>query len=57
VRLFRSERDRARRARAAAEIEARFTRLSRARATGEPIAYIVGRREFYSLPLSVGPPC
>jgi release factor glutamine methyltransferase len=39
-----------------AEIEARFAAMTARRRAGEPIAYIVGRREFYSLPLSVGPP-
>ena len=38
------------------EIEARFMDMVARRRAGEPIAYIVGRREFYSLPLSVGPP-
>jgi len=38
------------------EIEARFTQLAARRRAGEPVAYIVGTREFYSLPLSVGPP-
>ena len=38
------------------EIEARFIDMAARRRAGEPIAYIVGRREFYSLPLSVGPP-
>jgi len=38
------------------EIEARFNDFAARRRAGEPIAYIVGRREFYSLPLSVGPP-
>ena len=38
------------------EIEARFDDFAARRRAGEPIAYIVGRREFYSLPLSVGPP-
>jgi release factor glutamine methyltransferase len=38
------------------EIEARFTEMVARRRSGEPIAYIVGRREFYSLPLTVGPP-
>ena len=37
------------------EIEARFTAMVARRRAGEPIAYIVGRREFYGLPLSVGP--
>jgi release factor glutamine methyltransferase len=36
--------------------EARFVEMLERRRSGEPIAYIVGRREFYSLPLSVGPP-
>ena len=39
-----------------AEIEARFAEMATRRRAGEPVAYIVGRREFYSLPLSVGPP-
>jgi len=39
-----------------AEIEARFAQWAARRRAGEPVAYIVGRREFYSLPLSVGPP-
>lgn len=38
------------------EIEARFSEMAGRRRDGEPIAYIVGRREFYSLPLTVGPP-
>ena len=38
------------------EIEARYAQMVARRRAGEPIAYIVGRREFYSLPLSVGPP-
>lgn len=38
------------------EIEARCTELVARRRSGEPIAYIVGHREFYSLPLTVGPP-
>ena len=38
------------------ELEARFNEMVARRRSGEPIAYIVGRREFYSLPLSVGPP-
>jgi release factor glutamine methyltransferase len=37
------------------EIEAHFEQMAARRRSGEPIAYIVGRREFYSLPLSVGP--
>jgi release factor glutamine methyltransferase len=39
-----------------AEIEARFAEMAARRRAGEPIAYIVGRREFYSLSLAVGPP-
>ncbi|HEV8095696.1 MAG TPA: peptide chain release factor N(5)-glutamine methyltransferase [Burkholderiales bacterium] len=39
-----------------AEIEARFAEMAARRRAGEPVAYIVGRREFYGLPLSVGPP-
>ena len=31
----------------------RFRQLVRRRATGEPVAYLVGRREFFSLPLVV----
>src|SRR5688500_1368190 len=38
------------------EIRARFEAMAARRRAGEPIAYIVGRREFYSLPLAVGPP-
>jgi release factor glutamine methyltransferase len=38
------------------EIEARFAEMTARRRAGEPVAYIVGRREFYSLSLSVGPP-
>ena len=37
------------------EIDARFAEMAERRRNGEPIAYIVGRREFYSLPLTVGP--
>jgi len=32
-----------------------FARLVARRARGEPLAYLTGRREFYSLPLDVGP--
>jgi release factor glutamine methyltransferase len=39
-----------------AQIEARFAEMAARRRAGEPVAYVVGRREFYSLPLSVGPP-
>jgi len=38
-----------------ATLEARFAAMAARRRTGEPIAYIVGRREFYGLPLAVGP--
>ena len=38
------------------EIETRFNAMAGRRRDGEPIAYITGRREFYSLPLTVGPP-
>jgi release factor glutamine methyltransferase len=34
---------------------ARFRDLVRRRAEGMPVAYLVGRKEFYSLPLSVSP--
>jgi release factor glutamine methyltransferase len=36
-------------------IAARFTELCRRRARGEPIAYLLGRREFWSLDFSVDP--
>jgi release factor glutamine methyltransferase len=36
-------------------IEAEFRALLERRAAGEPIAYITGRREFWSLPLAVNP--
>ena len=39
-----------------AKMKERFAAMAARRRAGEPIAYIVGRREFYSLPLSVGPP-
>ena len=39
-----------------AEIAARFGEMAARRRAGEPIAYIVGTREFYGLPLAVGPP-
>jgi len=38
------------------ELEARYLEMVARRRAGEPVAYILGRREFYSLPLSVGPP-
>jgi release factor glutamine methyltransferase len=34
---------------------ARYKELIRRRAEGAPVAYLVGRKEFYSLPLKVGP--
>ena len=39
----------------APEIEAAFCRWVSRRKTGEPIAYIVGRKEFYGLDLAVNP--
>ena len=38
-----------------AQTEARFQELVRRRAQGEPVAYILGRKEFYGLELSVDP--
>jgi len=38
-----------------ATVQARFTALTARRAAGEPLAYIVGQREFWSLPLLVSP--
>jgi release factor glutamine methyltransferase len=38
-----------------AEAEARFLEFAARRARGEPIAYILGEKEFYGLPLSVNP--
>jgi len=38
-----------------AEAEARFREFAARRARGEPIAYILGVKEFYGLPLAVGP--
>lgn len=38
-----------------APLEAGFAAMAARRRAGEPIAYIVGRREFYGLPLVVGP--
>jgi release factor glutamine methyltransferase len=35
--------------------QARFDRLLQRRASGEPVAYLIGRREFWSLPLAVTP--
>jgi release factor glutamine methyltransferase len=39
----------------AAEIRVRFHDLLARRASGEPVAYLLGQREFWSLPLSVTP--
>lgn len=39
----------------ALSVEAAFRALLARRAAGEPIAYITGRREFWSLPLAVNP--
>ncbi|HSI59595.1 MAG TPA: peptide chain release factor N(5)-glutamine methyltransferase [Ideonella sp.] len=39
----------------AAEIEARYAALCARRAAGEPLAYLVGEREFHGLTLQVGP--
>ncbi len=38
-----------------AEVAARFAALCRRRAAGEPVAYLLGRREFWSLDFEVGP--
>jgi len=38
-----------------AEAEARFRDFSARRARGEPVAYILGEKEFYGLPLAVTP--
>ena len=37
------------------DAEQRFSDFAARRLSGEPIAYIVGRKEFYSLPLAVNP--
>ncbi len=42
-------------ARVPAEIAARFEDLRRQRAEGVPVAYLLGRREFWSLEFTVGP--
>ncbi|MGB5259867.1 MAG: peptide chain release factor N(5)-glutamine methyltransferase [Gammaproteobacteria bacterium] len=39
----------------AAEQQARYRELVTRRAAGEPVAYLVGQREFWSLPLTVTP--
>jgi release factor glutamine methyltransferase len=38
-----------------ATVQARYLEMAARRKSGEPIAYILGRREFYGLPLAVGP--
>ena len=38
-----------------AEAEARFADFTARRRAGEPVAYILGRQEFYGLPLAVNP--
>ena len=38
-----------------ADVAARFERMWRERATGVPVAYLLGRREFWSLEFSVSP--
>lgn len=38
-----------------AAVEARFLEMAARRRAGEPVAYILGRKEFYGLPLAVGP--
>lgn len=37
------------------DVRAEYRATVRRRAEGEPVAYLVGRKEFYSLPLKVGP--
>ncbi len=37
------------------EVEQRFNDFAARRRGGEPVAYILGRKEFYSLPLAVNP--
>ncbi len=38
-----------------ADIQARFRKMLARRAAGEPIAYLLGQREFWSLPLTITP--
>jgi release factor glutamine methyltransferase len=39
-----------------AQVQSRYLAMAARRQSGEPIAYILGRREFHGLPLAVGPP-
>jgi release factor glutamine methyltransferase len=39
------------------EVKAKFRELVKRRAAGEPVAYLVGKKEFYSLNFQVGPGC
>ncbi|XZE46023.1 peptide chain release factor N(5)-glutamine methyltransferase [Pirellulaceae bacterium SH467] len=39
------------------EVKARFREFVKRRASGEPVAYLVGKKEFYSLPFAVSPAC
>jgi release factor glutamine methyltransferase len=41
----------------AAPVAARFSELVARRAAGEPVAYLLGRREFWTLDIAVGPEC
>lgn len=39
------------------EVKAKFRELIKRRAVGEPVAYLVGKKEFYSISFKVGPEC
>jgi release factor glutamine methyltransferase len=39
------------------EVKAKFRELIKRRALGEPVAYLVGKKEFYSISFQVGPGC
>ncbi|AMV32689.1 Release factor glutamine methyltransferase [Pirellula sp. SH-Sr6A] len=39
------------------EVKARFREFVKKRASGEPVAYLVGKKEFYSLPFTVSSGC